>query len=239
MRKTNGFTLIELLVVIAIIAILAAILFPVFAKAREKARQTACLSNEKQIGIAMLMYVQDNDEELPLQIGDVTDYAAPGAHPNWLTGIYPYLTSKEVLICPDAVKATSGGIQPDVNGDVSYQGNAVVMQATIAQINSPASIVFLDEENIRVNRSLLRPRVSSNGPPQVFQYWHGLTNGQEVYNNSHTGGGNAMYVDGHAKWKRYEQFRSSDFGLQPDQGWSATNALVPDGGGVYTANLSN
>ncbi len=64
-RRIRGFTLIELLVVIAIIAILAAILFPVFAKAREKARQTACLSNVKQLAVGMLMYAQDFDEFLP------------------------------------------------------------------------------------------------------------------------------------------------------------------------------
>src|SRR6478672_6965972 len=69
MRRHDGFTLIELLVVIAIIAILAAILFPVFAQAREKARQTSCLSNQKQIGTGIMMYVQDYDEKYPLAYG--------------------------------------------------------------------------------------------------------------------------------------------------------------------------
>lgn len=244
MRKSNGFTLIELLVVIAIIAILAAILFPVFAKAREKARQIACLSNEKQIGISMLMYVQDWDEMLPVQVGDVSYYAKPGATPNWLTGIYPYIKDRQVLICPDAVPIPNNpGVAPDPAhldwGDTNYQGNAVVMQASIAQINSPASIIFLGEENILVNRSLLRPRVSSANlvTPQTFQYWHAITNGLEVYNNIHTGGGNVMYVDGHAKWKRYEQFRSGDFGLKPDLAYTPTNGQNPPGG-TYTANLS-
>src|ERR1051326_1648844 len=80
MKKRPGFTLIELLVVIAIIAILAAILFPVFAEAREKARQTSCMSNHKQIALAFLMYTQDNDELFPMAAGD------DGAE--WLTGYY-------------------------------------------------------------------------------------------------------------------------------------------------------
>ena len=65
-KSNKAFTLIELLVVIAIIAILAAILFPVFAQAREKARQTSCMSNERQLGLAVVQYVQDNDEMMPL-----------------------------------------------------------------------------------------------------------------------------------------------------------------------------
>ncbi len=84
-----GFTLIELLVVIAIIAILAAILFPVFASARENARKSACLSNMKQVGLGVMQYVQDYDERMPLNLGDVPDYARPTAVPNWLSGIFP------------------------------------------------------------------------------------------------------------------------------------------------------
>jgi prepilin-type N-terminal cleavage/methylation domain-containing protein/prepilin-type processing-associated H-X9-DG protein len=96
--RTKGFTLIELLVVIAIIAILAAILFPVFAQAREKARQTSCLSNTKQIGLAFLQYVQDDDEQGPL----TADWY--GNEENYVFGakLQPYIKSFAVMRCPDS-----------------------------------------------------------------------------------------------------------------------------------------
>src|SRR5579883_2154818 len=87
----RGFTLIELLVVIAIIAILAAILFPVFARAREKARQISCLSNEKQLGLAYMMYVQDYDETFVF--GDPS--GGKGAGSGWASSIYPYVKSTQ------------------------------------------------------------------------------------------------------------------------------------------------
>jgi prepilin-type N-terminal cleavage/methylation domain-containing protein/prepilin-type processing-associated H-X9-DG protein len=104
--KRKGFTLIELLVVIAIIAILAAILFPVFAKAREKARQTACVSNIKQMGLGLLQYIQDNDEATPLV------YYLPSGTGNtyhWQDLIYPYVKNEQVFNCPsDNFKAPAG-----------------------------------------------------------------------------------------------------------------------------------
>ena len=96
MRK--GFTLIELLVVIAIIAILAAILFPVFAKAREKARQTSCLSNCKQLGMSFMMYVQDYDERYNYWNTDLGD-ASASAQPWWVV-IQPYTKNAQIYVCP-------------------------------------------------------------------------------------------------------------------------------------------
>jgi prepilin-type N-terminal cleavage/methylation domain-containing protein/prepilin-type processing-associated H-X9-DG protein len=93
--KSTAFTLIELLVVIAIIAILAAILFPVFAQAREKARQTSCLSNQKQIGTAIMMYVQDYDEYMPAV---VLSQATPNLR--WHEQIQSYIKSAQVFKCP-------------------------------------------------------------------------------------------------------------------------------------------
>ena len=97
----SAFTLIELLVVIAIIAILAAILFPVFAKVREKARQTACASNLKQIGLAMIQYQQDNDGGAPQ--GSVNNgwYMSDANNYKWMDAIFPYVKSEAVFNCPD------------------------------------------------------------------------------------------------------------------------------------------
>jgi prepilin-type N-terminal cleavage/methylation domain-containing protein/prepilin-type processing-associated H-X9-DG protein len=99
-QSRKGFTLIELLVVIAIIAILAAILFPVFAKAREEARRTTCLSNENQLGLALLQYVQDNDEWYPDRYAD-TPTPSSNTQETWRSSIYPYVKSAGVYKCPD------------------------------------------------------------------------------------------------------------------------------------------
>jgi prepilin-type N-terminal cleavage/methylation domain-containing protein/prepilin-type processing-associated H-X9-DG protein len=117
--RPAGFTLIELLVVIAIIAILAAILFPVFAQARAKARQTACLSNTKQMGNAIAMYTQDYDETLPMGI----NFAS--INRTWMHTIEPYTKNRAIFICPGAPDlrpaATTG------NGTGGYGANSNVL----------------------------------------------------------------------------------------------------------------
>jgi prepilin-type N-terminal cleavage/methylation domain-containing protein/prepilin-type processing-associated H-X9-DG protein len=115
-RKTDGFTLIELLVVIAIIAILAAILFPVFAQAREKARSTSCLSNNKQIMLGVKMYDQDYDEQCPW------DWAVsiPGGYYATLMDLVnPYVKNPQVWICPSAAKSVTAYGSPCGSDSVS------------------------------------------------------------------------------------------------------------------------
>jgi prepilin-type N-terminal cleavage/methylation domain-containing protein/prepilin-type processing-associated H-X9-DG protein len=171
MKRLQGFTLIELLVVIAIIAILAAILFPVFAQAREKARQTSCLSNTKQIGLALDMYVQDYDEHVCLN-NDANWYQKP---PNsgfyyintWMTLLEPYMKSWALWVCPSASMDTglyagydyspdspwktgplTGSIQAayTVNNYYNYDGRyGGIFQdhpISIAAVEAPAGLMF-------------------------------------------------------------------------------------------------
>jgi len=134
----KGFTLIELLVVIAIIAILAAILFPVFAKVREKARQTTCASNEKQIGLAILQYVQDYDEKYPSGAFLTVTNANVGA--GWAGEVQGYAKSTGMFKCPDDSTSTSGLLVP-----VSYAFNYNLANQSQAAATSPTSTVMTFE----------------------------------------------------------------------------------------------
>ena len=138
----RGFTLIELLVVIAIIAILAAILFPVFAKVREKARQITCASNMRQLGLAFTQYTQDNDETF-MQ----SDYYGQG----WAGPTYPYAKSGGLYVCPDDPTGvnTSGNSKVSYGANIAIVGNGngqkIAAFPALSQQNAPASTVLLFE----------------------------------------------------------------------------------------------
>jgi len=153
-QSVKGFTLIELLVVIAIIAILAAILFPVFAQVREKARQTACVSNEKQLGLAFLQYIQDNDEQFPVglfvipngQIGpQAVGFGQSGMGMGWAGQLYQYVKSTGVYKCPD--DSTTAVPQKDGTPSypVSYAFNAFLPGQSNAAMVAPSTTVALYE----------------------------------------------------------------------------------------------
>ena len=175
--KRRGFTLIELLVVIAIIAILAAILFPVFAKAREKARQASCLSNVKQLMLAFQQYKQDYDERWPLQFWDGSAWQ-PAASGYWGGEIMPYCKNTQIFLCPS--------MQCKV---CSYAyNNGYLSGVADAQITNPTGIVVLADSTSDSYQSIdgISFTIFNSGFCRI--------------NPVHNSGANFGYVDGHAKW---------------------------------------
>jgi len=182
----RGFTLIELLVVIAIIAILAAILFPVFAKAREKARQTSCLSNLKQLELGMIMYKEDYDgRHVYAGLGAGGAAATPtGPYTGggvtrwwWFDMVTPYLKNKQILTCPSDSGTTSCCGFPNR----SYQPNTNMAGVADAAVLDPAQTIHLIESKSNYQ--------AVNTDP-----------GSYTNNANHNQGWNISFVDGHAKW---------------------------------------
>lgn len=212
-RKTGrkAFTLIELLVVVAIIALLAAILFPVFARARENARRTGCLSNLKQIGLGVLQYIQDNDERSTPAGGYVWDYTTSTTIfvPSWRQRIFPYVKSTQLFRCPSrkiGSGTTSQSDWPIENYPAMPLGYAVtgfyapVSGLHVAGFDKPAERLMV-VETARDSQAWGMPAWQtgclSNG--NWTDYW---TTNANNYFRGHLGGLNYLFVDGHAKFLR-------------------------------------
>ena len=219
MHRHDGFTLIELLVVIAIIAILAAILFPVFAKARDKAMQTACLNNEKQICLAIHMYLGDWDQFFPW----AGDRSGGLSTPKMSTGMLPYVENNYGLFrCPIDKAATAGsvgwtgvehlcsyvfiercdpvwesysgkcGVFGSRNGDGTIQGE----QRNLDEIRAPANMVIVPE----FSKNLVYPPTTYvNLVEKVWMGFGGDFNYLDWYFPHGNLTGNFMFADGHAK----------------------------------------
>ncbi len=211
MRKRRGFTLIELLVVIAIIAILAAILFPVFAKAREKARQTTCLSNTKQIGLATMQYTQDWDEFYPPGLIFEPDYGL-GVSATIATILQPYIKSEGVWTCPSQ-SGKGADLAPLWFGSDNYYRpkHYVFNELVDGFLVPPASAV----PPIVSNLALL-PAPAGTGqmlcwsvapewglyfmPDDFAMVRMVLVDMMGGATEAHTDGSNLLFCDGHAKW---------------------------------------
>jgi prepilin-type N-terminal cleavage/methylation domain-containing protein/prepilin-type processing-associated H-X9-DG protein len=242
--KTAAFTLIELLVVIAIIAILAAILFPVFARARENARRSSCMSNLKQIGLGAMMYVQDFDEKYPMGY-----YSHTAATPlGWQALLAPYAKSTQVFICP------SSTVQPSDPGTGNYGANWLIYPnlewsgdtvVSMASIGSVASVYMIMDSGSHLlqpkpQSTATTPYGSSVTAPTAFWYLPGTKKLVEAAGGTsptmapaqqtdyasegrHFDGINMAFADGHVKWLKtsvvFDQAVKFDKTTHAPSGW--------------------
>lgn len=200
----RGFTLIELLVVIAIIAILAAILFPVFARAREKARQTNCLNNTKQIMLSLLMYAQDHDDNLPHGQIDSSPVRT------WRDVIQPYIMNTEIMVCPS--KATQAyGYGWNYDG-MPYRTLYPSARTPLGYWKYPSEVlVFACRSAVATNQWIY----------SYASYPTRWPDGIHNMGNMHSGGSNVAFLDGHAKWMSFNSFMGTDAATR--RLWGALN----------------
>src|SRR5579871_1946086 len=212
-RKSQGFTLIEPLVVIAIIAILAAILFPVFSQAREKARSISCLSNVKQMGTATQMYVQDYDEKLFFRASAANPSASrtgaivpTAAQPPliWWNCLQPYIKNTQIYVSPSDAGPV---LSKDSTGALTIKRSYIAIRAaealSLAQVDDPTeTIVFEDKWD----------KTAGPNPKAITDTWSEPFNGDFDYyptyrrmalaGDRHQEGVNCSFFDGHAKWMK-------------------------------------
>lgn len=215
--RRQAFTLIELLVVIAIIAILAAILFPVFAQAKEAAKKTTCVSNQRQISTGFLMYFSDNDDQFPFVKGDLP----------WVDTMQPYLKSRDILRCPTddsqnwktplsgatAIRKTSytlNGYLPPNNSNQTQGGNF----PNVSMIDKPASVIYLAESNRNRTGNYFHSHVWN--PPTSTGHWLiDQDRPDDIETERHGEGFTVAYLDGHAKYVKWTQVWWRDDSVTP------------------------
>jgi prepilin-type N-terminal cleavage/methylation domain-containing protein/prepilin-type processing-associated H-X9-DG protein len=194
--KRRGFTLIELLVVIAIIAILASILFPVFSRARAKARQASCQSNMKQLGLAMTMYASDYDGLVPYYCIK-GDFNETDDDITWDVSVLPYLKNKSVLYCPDNrfhrdTSLPQMGMKRSY-AEPRYLGNNVIGAVATEDLPNPVKTVMLIEKG-----AYLPGTLEDSGAEFATQM--GYSKDYPAAPMPHNDGKNFVFCDGHVKW---------------------------------------
>ncbi len=205
----TGFTLIELLVVIAIIAILAAILFPVFAKAREKARTSSCGSNVKQIALGLMQYAQDYDEKMCSYEPPWPAVPAVGAGADWWNGIYPYTKNVQVYVCPSRPRQQTTWTYNNHTFPVmpSYGMNQALYGLAMASMSQVASTALVGDSCHPMSGDwrMAWPKADSgiSGLAQPCDVRTNLAAREAA--TVHNLGSNIGFADGHAKWLKDTQ----------------------------------
>lgn len=211
--KNKAFTLIGLLVVIAIIGILSAILFPVFARARENARKAACMSNQKQIGLAIMQYTQDYDEAYP--VCEIWDMDTPKLLYRWYQVIAPYVKNKQVFICPTSGDiGLSGGYGWNIGGtdgnngfgyrayDDAWMTPSGTGPVKLSEVDEPSASIMLTDPSSNgysANGSFVVSYSSLHYIPVLHGGQVGPFTGGIVAVAA-GGGANYLFADGHVKW---------------------------------------
>lgn len=223
--ENRGFTLIELLVTIAIIALLTAILFPVFARAREQARKASCQSNLKQLGLAVAMYLQDYDETYPFQ--NLGYHNADGTTAHWYDGLQPYTRSYQVWICPTSgpvTKYSSGreysygvnlcGTSPNADYSIGQGfGDSITEPCTptgaalkLSAVGNPSQVIYAgDPASNGIAGSSYGGLLVGYSNDTYIPVLHGgqvgpFTGSVQSPVDESMGGGNYLFADGHVKY---------------------------------------
>ncbi len=208
MKHRCGFTLVEVLIVIGIIAVVAAVVFPVFATARERGRRAACQNNLRQIATAMEMYVHDNDGQYPLQ-------------EFWNNSVFPYLKDKRVFECPDNPRGyeglLEGPLSPFDSGSIDYAFDVARLNvfpppypSKAVRGASEAMIAFPSDTLLNMDICWIDAE-GSHFTRDVTSFCGRTISG----NTLHSGGGDYSFVDGHVRWLTPEQFGEIDCAVGP------------------------